>query len=340
MRTPLLLAVFAQVAGAQCPTSLPPGATCAELGSVTTLTLSNDAVFQWQNFSVAPGMSLLVESVGGGAFSSTHLVNPRAVARIGGEVRADGAFALNAPRGIRVERTGAVTAPEVSLEALEQRTDGTFVGSGFGRGVTNLGRVEAGSALVVGGSFTNAGSLVVTEDLAVAVGSQGVLTSDGNGLSQFSASTVQNAGQIQGRTVRIFSEGFVQNSGAVVSRGEGNRLAIEGFQISHDDRPGSVIESSDLQLIPDTPLQGTVIVPDDGANPGGQSQTVTVPDLARGTFRGETRTTLLPTQFSSVPVNRQKRRSPVAVAQGKSEKKTVRKRMFFSEVVRRGQTRE
>ena len=150
-----------------------------------------------------------------------------------------------------------------------------------------------------------------------------------------------NRGTMEGQFVDIYSEGFFENGGRLAGR----QISIEAQGIAHNNTPGSFIETPNLRLKPNVILDGPVINPNDGNNPGGVSTTLGFPDLASGSFAGKKKTRLRPTQYapstvnrSRVPsaVSRQAKTSPntrIASRGTPAKKKSAKKRSFFGMVI-------
>ncbi|MDB4438499.1 hypothetical protein N9195_02815 [bacterium] len=336
-------------AAAQRPANLAPHFDCVSAGGNTQITLFADAELSRDGFNVPAGGSLDISS-SGGIFSSRHLVSGLNRASINGPITADGPFTLIS-RGIGISSGGSITAPSVVLSTLPALDQNTFQGTTSARSFINNGTLlsTTGDLTVIGYQITNSGTmaapsgevnLVATESERVSFPSL-QRTPGGQPGRPFARAT--NRGTMEGQFVDIYSEGFFENGGRLA----GQRISIEAQGIVHNNTPGSIIETSDLGLMPDVILDGTVIDPTEGNNPGGVSTTLGFPDLASGSFAGRKKTRLRPTQYASSTVNRSRVPSAVSkraksdsstrvASRGTSpKKKTAKKRSFFGMVMSR-----
>lgn len=346
-----LLLCFGSDLLAQCPSTLPHGVTCSSGGGNTILTLERDAEVSWGAFSFAPQQHLTITSAGNSSFSSTHTVR-RGVALVEGTITADGPFSLFANGGIQI--SGTVSAPAVTLSTLPAISSNTFLAGRTRSQLTVSGDVTAtrGELTVLGNSVNTSGALEAPRaKLTIISAGSGTVELEPNAPPTIArerprSSRAINRGRLASPVIEIYSEGTIFNSGQILTSGQGNRVLLSAARsITHDDRPGSVIETGNLRTIPETVLRGPIVDPDDGANLGGASTTTEFPDLASGRFTASTRTTLLPSQYSSstvagtrLPATLQKaskqKKTILATrgSTGKKQKKRSRKRSFFGTV--------
>lgn len=345
---PVALAMTSPVV-AQCPANSAPHFDCVSAGGNTQITLFADAELSWDRFNIPSTGSLDIAS-SGGLFSSRHLVTGFSPSTIAGPITADGPFTLITP-GLNIGTQGSITAPAITLSALPALDGSTYQGTTRARQLINSGNLTAtsGDLSILSYQFTNNGSLAAPSGKITLI-STATETISGPDFqrtptpaSSFPIARATNRGQIEAPIIEIYSEGFIQNGGRIA----GNQVTLEAQGIAHNNTPGSVIITPNLDLIPNVLLDGPVINPNDGNNPGGISTTLGLPDLATGSFSSKKKTKLLPTQFSSSTVNRSRVPSAVAkrnkvttssrlATRGSSKKKTsAKKRSFFGVVTSR-----
>jgi len=229
----------------------------------------------------------------------------------------EGGFqALGGPRGLNISRSGEVSATR-------------------------------GNAALLGSSIQVFGNLRASKGEAVIISSDSEIISGRDffrtpGSTPDNSSQVLTLGSVVAPVVEIYSEGFISNRGEI----RGNTISLEaGESITHSLAPGSVIEGQ-LDTKGKAVLEGRLISPDDGNNPGGVSTTLGFPDLESGSFTGKTKTVLLPSQFSASTVSRSRLPSATSfknkmkkktrvVTRGAKSKKKVRKRSFFGVVTKK-----
>lgn len=343
---PVAVALTAPVV-AQCPANSAPHFDCLSAGGNTRITLFADAELSWDGFDVPSTGSLDILS-SGGTFASRHLVTGFGRANIAGPITADGPFTLIAP-GFNMSAQGSISAPSIILSALPPLDERSYQGSTFARQFVNNGTLTAtsGDLTLLSYQLTNNGTLAAPFGKITLI-STGSETISGPNFQRAPGDTLNeplarstNRGQIAAPVIEIYSEGFIQNGGRIA----GDRVSLEAQGIVHNNAPGSFIITPDLTLMPDVLLEGTVLDPADGSNPGGISTTLGFPDLASGSFVGKRKTKLLPTQFSSSTVSRSRVPSAVSkratipsnsrlATRGSAKKKTVaKKRSFFGTVI-------
>lgn len=344
-RTLFFLLLPASWVLAQCPQHLPEGVLCQTQGGTTTLDLQRDAIITWDRFFVPADGALIIRSQGPTAFSSQH--QSTRPAQIAGQIVADGPLTISSPNGLN--HRGSIQAPSVTLSALAQNPDGTFSASGRRGNLSSSGTITAskGDVTLLGRSIDHSGNIQAPQGkVRMTALDRGRVSPTTSQLppSASSRARVQNSGRAESASIEILTDGFFRNRGRLAAQG---RLGITADTITHDRRPGSILSTTDLRLDPDAILEGPVVNPNDGANPGGRSTTIQFPDLANNSFRGRTVTTLRPTQFSASTVPRarlssplpevrrqkvaQKRRQQSLAARG--QKKTLlRKRSFFGQI--------
>lgn len=340
---------LAHQASAQCPANSAPHFDCVSAGGNTQITLFADAELSWDGFNVPADGSLDISS-SGGIFSSRHRVTGLGAASINGPITADGPFTLIS-RGIGISPTGSITAPSMTLSTLPALDQNTFQGTTLARSFINNGTLLSitGDLTVIGYQITNNGEMSAPSGKLnlVATGSETIalpnLQRTPGGQPGRPIARATNRGTMEGRFVDIYSEGFFENGGRLA----GQRISIEARGIVHNNMAGSVIETPDLRLMPNVVLEGPVINPNDGNNPGGVSTTLGFPDLASGSFAGQKKTRLRPTQYAPSTVNRSRVPSAVSkrtkassntrvASRGTStKKKTAKKRSFFGMVMSR-----
>ncbi len=343
----LFMALFPSVLGAQCPLNTADHFSCQSAGGNTQITLSADAEFLWETFDVPASGSLRIS----GPFTSRHLSTRRST--IAGDLTADGPLTIISSSGIFV--TGRVTAPSLIFSALPEVGPNQFRGNGRGESVI-LGRTATvtaseNNALILGGNLQVTGNLRASQGQVtlIATGSDTLTGPEFQIPSSPNSNPrtrVDTRGLIQAPSIEIYSEGFLSNQGRIT----GNEISLTaGTQILHSLSPNSVIEGN-LVTSPRTILQGRVIRPSDGNNPGGISTTLGFPDLESGSFSGKSKTKLLPSQYSASSVARSRLPSAVSLknlkkkkptqktlvaTRGVKSKKKAKKRSFFGIVTKK-----
>ena len=338
------------LAWGQCPSVPSPDFSCVSAGGNTQITLFGNAELNWDRFDVPAGGRLDISSVGGAGFSSRHLTRGLFPSTIAGGITADGAFSLVNPAGITMSHEGSITAPSVLLSTLPLVAPNSFQGfTRSGQMILN-GSVQAhsGDLTLLAYNVTNSGNLTAPNGkvTVIATGSQSV---DGASLELNPPRGINdrqvratNRGAIQAPVVEIYTEGFLQNGGFI----HGERVTLDGNRgVLHDNKLGSLIVADQLNLPSGGLIEGPLLGPNDGNNPGGVSTTIGLPDLEKGSFASKRKTTLLPTQFSSSNVSRSRVPSAVSrkkttgssslATRGAAKKKSSKKRSFFGTVTAR-----
>ena len=316
MKTWLTLLALPPIAWAQCPDTPSPHFDCASAGGNTHITLFADAELHWDRFDVPVGGSLDITS-SGGIFASKHLTSGFFQSNINGPITADGPLTLVNTAGIRIGPDGSLTAPSLTLSTLPAIGGNSYQGWNRSGQLIVSGDLTAtsGNATLLGYQTTLNGSVTAPSGKVTLISSGSEIISGPHfqrspgGPPPALPARTSTRGTIQAPVIEIYSEGFLQNSGRI----EGGQVLLEAASIAHDKRPGSIIITPDLTLIPDVLLEGQLIDPNDGNNPGGISTTLGLPNLATGSFTGTQKTTLLPTQFSASNLSRS--RIPSAVSQ-------------------------
>ena len=290
------------MAWAQCPSTPSPHFDCTSAGGNTQITLFQNAELQWDRFDVPAGGSLDITS-SGGLFSSKHLSIGFFQSSINGAITADGSFTLVSPAGIRLESGGSITAPSITLSTLPSIGPDSFQGNRRSGQMVINGNLRATSenATLLGFQTTISGSVTAPAGKVTLISTSSEVISGpafqktGNPVPDSDA-RVTTRRNIEAPVVEIYSEGFIENSGRIT----GNQIRLEATRVAHDDRPGSVITTPNLIIVAtDALIDGPIVNPNDGSNPGGISTTLGLPDLASGSFTGKEKTTLLPAQFSA-----------------------------------------
>lgn len=350
-RSWLVLISMVAPASGQCPANSTPHFDCVSAGGNTHITLFADAELSWDRFNVPPAGSLDISS-SGGLFSSRHLVTGFSPAIISGPITADGPFTLIHSGGISIGNEGGINAPSITLSSLPALDGSSYQGTTRARQFVNSGSLTAtsGDLTLLGYQVTNNGNLAAPSGKVtlIATGSEKISGPDfqrtpGPTPARIPA-RVTNRGQIEAPVITIYSEGFLENGGRIVA----DQVGLEAATISHNNAPGSVIITPNLMVSgTNVVIEGEVIKPNDGSNPGGVSTTLGLPDLASGSFASNKKTKLLPTQFSSSTINRSRVPSAVAkrkksssgsrlATRGSAKKKTsAKKRSFFGVVTSR-----
>ena len=310
------------IAWAQCPNTPSPHFDCTSAGGNTQITLFQNAELQWDRFDVPAGGSLNITS-SGGLFSSKHLTSGLFQSSINGPIIADGAFTLVNSAGIRLDSGGNINAPSITLSTLPLLDSDAFQGNRRSGQMIINGNLNAtsGNATLLAYQTTISGSVTAPAGRVtlISTGSE-VITGPGfqrTGDPQTgSDARVTTRRNLEAPIVEIYSEGFIQNSGRIA----GDQVILQANTIAHDNRPGSIIITPNLTITRGSILEGSILDPNDGSNPGGISTTLGLPDIASGSFTGSQKTTLLPTQFSTSNL----KRSLVPSAVSKKEKPASR----------------
>ena len=338
------------LAWGQCPSAPSPDFSCTSAGGNTHITLFANTDLNWDRFDVPVGGSLDITSAGGAGFASRHLTPGLFPSTIAGGITADGPFALVNSAGIRMTDSGGIFAPSILLSTLP--TTGKETYQGFTRSgqmiVSGNVRAASGDVTLLGYQVTTSGNLEAPSG-KVTIISTGSQTVEGPNLQRNPVivegdplARTQNRGAIIAPVVDIYTEGFLQNNGRI----QGGQVTLDGGRgVLHDNTPGSVIIADDLILPRGGVIDGPVLGPNDGNNPGGVSTTLGLPDLEKGSFVSKKKTTLLPTQFSSSNVSRSRVPSAVSRKQtsgssrlatrGAAKKKSSKKRSFFGNLISR-----
>lgn len=316
MKQWLPLLALTPMAWAQCPDTPSPHFDCTSAGGNTQITLFQNAELQWDRFEVPAGGSLNISS-SGGIFSSKHLTSGLFQSSINGPVTADGAFTLVNSAGIRLESGGRITAPSLTLSTLPATGPDSYQGNRRSGQMLINGNLHATSenATLLSYQTTLNGSVTAPAGKVTLI-STGSEVITGPNFQRTGTPAVESSARVTTRrnleapVVEIYSEGFIENSGRIT----GDQIRLEATRVAHDDRPGSLITTPNLIIVSnDTLIDGPIVNPNDGSNPGGISTTLGLPNLAAGSFTGSQKTTLLPTQFSASRLKSS--RVPSAVSQ-------------------------
>ncbi len=287
---------------------------CRKAGNTTTFTLKAPTVIHWDRFSVGPGETIRYEFPG----VQNRVVLNRDLSggrtRIEGNIFAQGRFILIKPNGSLQVRPGATIEADEgvllsTLEVSDQQTllDGGTVeftgdGSSF---IDNEGTIRAngGDVVLVSGSINNKiGGRLLAPAGSVRLGAgTRIRLADTNepriGVLEGGANTISNSGLIEARDVveaTAFAANAVPdgqrdpvilNSGIIRVTGANGRVFLQappgGGQILND--PNGVIEAPQPIAIEGTLVsEGTLIIPDDGGNPGSASGSRQFPRLSSG----------------------------------------------------------
>jgi hypothetical protein len=307
-------AAFSQPVGCH-QVNLPPTATCVENADGITITLMGASRIGWKDFTIPAGATVKVVSQAGAVngFSSLHVNEGATIAKVDGNLQADGPLSVVSTKSLTVGQTGRISAPSVFLsthkmmdEVSFQQGNTTPMTAGSGAGLTVNGQIGATSGNVVALSHTvtvnNAAKITApngkVEITAARVGASGnhagvTLVADPE-----DDGALQNTGDLSGREVLLVASGFIRNAGGITSSGGGNRVSLTAPSIVHENQPRSVITSSKLSTTGNSFLQGQVINPDDGANPGGVTTTRQIPNLSQNKITDQVLTRLEPTRLS------------------------------------------
>lgn len=350
-------------------------------GSEMVVQLNKSSRLEWRDFLVGEKGALRFRSAPGEPRASLNVVKGSVPARIFGEVTADGPFYLISPAGIQVGGNGRIIAPQVLLSALPAADDLALLEGrsttfqnlpGGNSSVSVAGQVVAssGSLTVIGPSVQVTGRLEAKNGIVRVIGADQQPVKGPDAKGQFEASTGQsfksvvNTGQLTGARVEIVSDGFIQNGGQIaalrspVVNDAVVRLSSRGTR--HEQRPGSVIWASRVEVNGPFEQQGPIIYPQDGANPsaiGGIRQTprLSQPGFFTHTEAGMTQLSHSPLQNGAVkqvsPLPTARHPAAIAARSGSTDEKAVatrlskkqpakaagslRKASFFGQTVRR-----
>ncbi|MGU3493333.1 MBG domain-containing protein [Xanthobacteraceae bacterium A53D] len=221
--------VAASAASAQTlPSGGTVGAGTATIGAPTGKSLtvnqtSQNAILNWQNFSIGQGYS--VNFVQPNSTSALlNRVTGSTPSTIAGSINANGQVYLINPNGIAITPTGTVNAAGFVASSLDISDDDfmagrrTFSGGGASASVSNAGSItigRGGYAALIGGSVDNAGSITVPlGKVGLGAGERATLDLSGDGFLQVAVPTSAEG-----------SEALVRNSGRISAHGGAVQLS-------------------------------------------------------------------------------------------------------------------
>ncbi len=321
---------------AQCPSGNVNHFECQSSLGNTEITLTADTELLWNWQDLDRTRSINIQSAGG-QFSSKNIITNGIPVQITAQITADGPFQLFA-NGIRIEPGASITAPDILIGSLNQAYElavqETPLSSNsiyFRGNIFNSGTITAtnGDLTLLGNTVTNIfkltannGKISVISAPSAQISTPELQQTPGTNWNSSGTGTT-NTGTISAQHIDIFSESFFNNGGRL----EGNSsIAITSPLINHDARPNSLILTPTLILTPDSILEGPVLDPNDGNNPGGISRTLEFPDLQSNSFSSRRTTKLRPTQFSSSILKKSRTPSPIAKKKSQKRKTTVASR--------------
>jgi len=229
--------------------ALPTGGTVAAgaasiaggANSVTITQSTQNAVINWQAFSVGQGQSVVFNQPT--AQSATlNRVTGTTTSTIAGQITSNGAVYLVNPNGIAITGTGAVqtgggfVASTLDIAAADFMAGKlNFAGTGASRSVTNSGSIRAGQGAYVallGGSVANAGLITVPlGKVGLGSGEQVALDLNGGGFMQVAVPTALVTGAralVDDSGAIVVSGGSVTLSAAVVKNAVRNVINVSG----------------------------------------------------------------------------------------------------------------
>ncbi|MDP9011820.1 MAG: filamentous hemagglutinin N-terminal domain-containing protein [Pseudomonadota bacterium] len=220
--------------------------------SLTVQQSSNRAVIDWSSFSI--GSSQTVNFILPSATSATlNRVTGSTTSVIAGALHSNGELYLINPNGIEITRTGVIDTQSFTASALAIKDGdflsgrGLYTGNGRASAVTNLGLITVGTggtALLLGGTVTNAGTIVAPSG-KVGLGAGESVTVDLEG-DQFLTVNVPSANVPLLKSL-ITESGRIQVDGGgapqrAMSSADVARAAI---RVDHEVVAGSVTASRD-----------------------------------------------------------------------------------------------
>ena len=226
-------------------------ASIAANGTSTAINqTSQNAVINWQNFSVGAGNSVdfhLANASG----ATLNRVTGNTASTIAGQITSNGAVYLVNPNGIAITSTGSVQTGGGFVASTLDIADADFMagrlnfkGNGASKAVTNAGNISAGQGAYVallGGAVGNSGTITVPLGrLAMGSGEQVALDLNGGNFMQVavpSALVTGNSALVDNSGTIVVSGGSVQLQAAVVKGAVRNVINMSG-SINADSATG------------------------------------------------------------------------------------------------------
>ena len=225
-------------------------ATISATSTATTITqASQNAVINWQSFSVGAGNSVVFNLANAGG-ATLNRVTGTATTTIAGQITSNGAVYIVNPNGIAITASGSVQTGGGFVASTLDIADADFMagrlnfaGHGASKTVTNAGQIAAGQGAYVallGGAVGNSGTITVPLGrLALGSGEQVALDLNGGNFMQVAVPTalvtdtlVANSGALSA------SGGKVTLAAAVVKNAVRNVINMSG-SISADSATGN-----------------------------------------------------------------------------------------------------
>ena len=225
-------------------------ATISATSTATTITqASQNAVINWQSFSVGAGNSVVFNLANAGG-ATLNRVTGTATTTIAGQITSNGSVYIVNPNGIAITASGSVQTGGGFVASTLDIADADFMagrlnfaGTGASKTVTNAGQIAAGQGAYVallGGAVGNSGTITVPLGrLALGSGEQVALDLNGGNFMQVAVPTalvtdtlVANSGALSA------SGGKVTLAAAVVKNAVRNVINMSG-SISADSATGN-----------------------------------------------------------------------------------------------------
>jgi len=225
-------------------------AAISATSTATTITqASQNAVINWQNFSVGAGNSVVFNLANAGG-ATLNRVTGTATTTIAGQIISNGSVYIVNPNGIAITASGSVQTGGGFVASTLDIADGDFMagrlnfaGTGASKSVTNAGRITAGQGAYVallGGAVGNSGTITVPLGrLALGSGEQVALDLNGGNFMQVAVPTALVADTLVANSGALSaSGGMVTLSAAVVKNAVRNVINMSG-SISADSATGN-----------------------------------------------------------------------------------------------------
>lgn len=356
----LLPALICNTAFAACPANLPPGVTCTSNGLSTDITLSQPALLTWPTFEVAAGQQLNFH----GDFAVVNQSSNTSI--IAGSITASSAFGLISPKGIQVDPTGSIAATQIVLSTLRSSSPAAMWS---GQALYTLPNTPAftqlaGRITATQGDLVLLGHKITNDPGAISQASghlQLITTRPNHSIQKDSAGAYQkiaspssddtdeiiiNNGTLRGNRITILTEGYLSNAGEIRSTGPSNSVHMQSGILVHENKPGSLISSSQFTYSANAVvLSGPIFDPDEGANPGTISTSIELSDLSKDDYNGKPKLTLQPSQYASrskdritIPSVVPKKNPPALASRAASQNaqtSSKKKTLFFGRIIQK-----
>lgn len=217
------------VAGPNSPQVVSGSATFQQDGENWTITTSDKAAINWQDFSVAQGATVKFIQPSASSIVVNRVIGSNA-STIAGLLTANGQLVLINPNGIRITATGrveassfiATTLGQISNEQILSGGDMHFVGESV-NAITNEGAVEAigGDIFLIAARVENSGTLSAPGGKVALAAGNYVLLSQDRELFVYPGAVTEKLGG-----VGISQQGLIEAVQAELKTHDGNMYAL------------------------------------------------------------------------------------------------------------------